>query len=685
MTPPVLQYPLDLTGTAATNRVTGERHIVAATGARAVATKAGPFFTRGMVVRNAITNQELIPGTDYLAVHLFQEATLRTGREVCSVVLIQNGVSGTEFLIEYQAIGGEYSASIDAIEQMLESLDLDNRVVHWADLLGRPEYFDPAPHLHDIGDLYGFEYVTAVLHQIERAILIGDQASHDELRQYVDLRVQAVRDTLTGVLTRLDDHVNNTNNPHNTTKTHVGLGNVQNYAVATQQDAVDGAANNLYMTPLRTKQAIEQFAGETLSSHITNQNNPHNVTKAQVGLGLVQNYPIASSAQAISGSGTAYITASLLGTALQSNNTPFTAHIANTSNPHNTTKSHVGLGSVDNYATATAIQAAAGTATNLFLTPAGGRQLVETLVGNNLTSHVNNTNNPHNVTKAQVGLGLVQNYAVADNAQAAAGAANDLYMTPATSKYLIDQWWATAGSNINSHIANTNNPHSTTKAQVGLGSVQDYGIATQADATSGTSNVLYMTPIRTKQAIDAIAVTPLQNQINQRVVIDSNASLATVNIGGRGYFYAEADGSLSLRVNGNRYYKFGSDGNFQALSGRVVGAYGFRPSDRRLKKDIKDVVARPLWRMVDLKGYTLREDGRYEVGSIAQDMVKHAPDRVSTVERMSEKGRVVKRMAVDYAGAAYEMAHAAGSEVDALRAEVEELRKVIQHLTAKVG
>lgn len=54
------------------------------------------------------------------------------------------------------------------------------------------------------------------------------------------------------------------------------------------------------------------------------------------------------------------------------------------------------------------------------------------------------------------------------------------------------------------HTSNTSNPHSVTKTQVGLGSVSNYGLATQAEAEAGTSSAKYMTPLRTKQAIDAL-------------------------------------------------------------------------------------------------------------------------------------------------------------------------------------
>lgn len=40
------------------------------------------------------------------------------------------------------------------------------------------------------------------------------------------------------------------------------------------------------------------------------------------------------------------------------------------------------------------------------------------------------------------------------------------------------------------------------KGDVGLGSVENYGISTLAEAQAGTSNVKYMTPVRTREAID---------------------------------------------------------------------------------------------------------------------------------------------------------------------------------------
>ena len=94
----------------------------------------------------------------------------------------------------------------------------------------------------------------------------------------------------------LTAHIQNQNNPHNVTKQQVGLENVVN---------------------------VEQASKVDFQDHSNNRNNPHGVTKTQVGLGNVTNVEQASKQE-------------------------FNAHATNSNNPHNVTKSQVGLGNVDN-------------------------------------------------------------------------------------------------------------------------------------------------------------------------------------------------------------------------------------------------------------------------------------------------------------------------------------------------
>lgn len=81
-----------------------------------------------------------------------------------------------------------------------------------------------------------------------------------------------------------------------------------------------------------------------------------------------------------------------------------------------------------------------------------------------LAAHLIDYSNPHHVTAAQIGLGNVQNYGVADGPTTVAGTVANLYVTP----YGVQAALA-AGPNaaIGTHVARNDNPHAVTAAQVG--------------------------------------------------------------------------------------------------------------------------------------------------------------------------------------------------------------------------
>ena len=54
-----------------------------------------------------------------------------------------------------------------------------------------------------------------------------------------------------------DGHLSSTDNPHNVTKAQVGLGNVPNFPISSTEDAEGGVDSGSLMSPLRTKQAID--------------------------------------------------------------------------------------------------------------------------------------------------------------------------------------------------------------------------------------------------------------------------------------------------------------------------------------------------------------------------------------------------------------------------------------------
>jgi hypothetical protein len=77
---------------------------------------------------------------------------------------------------------------------------------------------------------------------------------------------------------QIDTHISATNNPHSVTKTQVGLSNVDNTS----------DVNKPISTATQT--ALDLKANNTtVDNHINNSNNPHSTTKAHVGLSNVPN------------------------------------------------------------------------------------------------------------------------------------------------------------------------------------------------------------------------------------------------------------------------------------------------------------------------------------------------------------------------------------------------------------
>lgn len=172
----VVKYPYDPTGNAITNRIINERRTVGREYNRALAPYAGPYYSDSMVVTDAITAKVLVRDYDYKLLYPEQEAELRIGKPVCTMVQILN-LDHTDVNLTYQVVGGPYSTSVNVIGKLLNEIQQDNRPVRWDDILGKPTEFNPSKHLTSATDLYGLEYVVMSLEDIVQAIYQGDVSS----------------------------------------------------------------------------------------------------------------------------------------------------------------------------------------------------------------------------------------------------------------------------------------------------------------------------------------------------------------------------------------------------------------------------------------------------------------------------------------------------------------------------
>lgn len=83
----------------------------------------------------------------------------------------------------------------------------------------------------------------------------------------------------TSVNAKVDSHITNKSNPHGVTKAQVGLGNVNNTSDA------DKPVSTAQATAIADAKAAGTNAQANLNTHTQNKSNPHNVTRDQLGMG----------------------------------------------------------------------------------------------------------------------------------------------------------------------------------------------------------------------------------------------------------------------------------------------------------------------------------------------------------------------------------------------------------------
>ena len=103
-------------------------------------------------------------------------------------------------------------------------------------------------------------------------------ALRTELKTYVDDLIADTGSDVTALETKVNNHIANKSNPHTVTKTQVGLGNVNNTSDA------DKPVSTAQATAIANAKAAGTAAQTSINNHAGRKDNPHTVTRAQLGL-----------------------------------------------------------------------------------------------------------------------------------------------------------------------------------------------------------------------------------------------------------------------------------------------------------------------------------------------------------------------------------------------------------------
>lgn len=318
----------DYTGKSLQNRIEQELHSIQFGQDRPfLIPRYAPFYREGLKVYNSQSGLVYDEGKHYVLGHSYPEASEAIGRSVYgSIVFIDQSVAKL-IKVDYQALGGQWGISEKKLAEELANRTLNPLTRTWGMISGQLEAFPPVDHDQDLSDVDGSK----------------------ELNQAIYTLIAAMEANAQGVNA---DHLADHNNPHKTTSVQVGLGNVQNFPLASEDSAKLGNARDQYLTPYLARLLVEALT-QVYKDHLGDKKNPHNVTKDTVGLGKVQNFPVATKEEALEGKSNTLLLTPMLAhemitelgadNVIQAVRNTIESHISNHENPHNVTAAQLGV------------------------------------------------------------------------------------------------------------------------------------------------------------------------------------------------------------------------------------------------------------------------------------------------------------------------------------------------------
>lgn len=231
-------YSLDTTGVDINNKITDEVHQLQSKKVRAISPRYSPFFSESISMKDTLTGLP-ISSESYKFFNLQGLASAMYGKEIYNIILITDENISNNVEVTYQTLGGEYTRLYDSGIDLINMLYDDNRPVDWPNIIDKPEEFKPNLHLHAIGDTIGFEYLVASIERLRTTIMVASCLRADDIMTYLENRLGSLStinsqlemsiEAATGNIANFTAHVNDINNPHETTKAQVGLDMVSNY------------------------------------------------------------------------------------------------------------------------------------------------------------------------------------------------------------------------------------------------------------------------------------------------------------------------------------------------------------------------------------------------------------------------------------------------------------------------
>lgn len=207
------------------------------------------------------TGEPMVLNEDYEFYGIMSKLTEYTAKPVgLFVKLLKPEI--TEWYSSYQVVGNFNKVNEDVI-LMLKAITEDDRAVDWDNIDGKPEWFNPKLHQHDLTyDFFGFTDLINAWEMLVEKDIIGKgnltmmlQAFEDKLDVYINgFKQQFIK--------LLERHKANKSDAHGVKKEHIGLDKVDNFKTANLSQTVEGKATDLHITVYNAAKVATMMTGQ---------------------------------------------------------------------------------------------------------------------------------------------------------------------------------------------------------------------------------------------------------------------------------------------------------------------------------------------------------------------------------------------------------------------------------------
>lgn len=264
--------PLDIERELPSNVRTNEIHdVIVAKGKvnRVIVPDFGAFFTEGFELRDS-TGKALDRHKDFELTYHYELFSELSGQGVCALVVITNPQATSPFSITYHAVGGNFSLSVKELADVIAYIDSDTqKKIKWDDIIDKPTAYVPAEHFNEYWQLIGLDTTVDELNRLVESIRLGRDGILGDNTDFWQSYVEQAKQKLDEYIAAVMRHVTDKSNPHNTTKAQVGLSQINNWSFATVVESADPTIKNKYQPIGGIYNQIDARVSPLLDAHRT--------------------------------------------------------------------------------------------------------------------------------------------------------------------------------------------------------------------------------------------------------------------------------------------------------------------------------------------------------------------------------------------------------------------------------